>query len=155
MGRGLKLAAIGPVTGKFIEKTYGLSCDFIGSSKDISLTAKEFLKVAKGQQVVFPQGFYSQQSIQKKAGANLYVQNLVVYQNTPTPQVIPATEIAVFTSPLNVEAFVTNEIVNSLQDFKKVIAIGPTTAEALINAGRIPDRIPFAFDEVHLSMVCY
>ena len=152
VGNGLKLAAIAPATAKYLKEVVGLLADFVGSAHSVDDTAQAFLLIAQNQTIVFPQGQYSKQSIQKAIKGQTQIENLIVYQNTPHYQEIPKTDVAVFTSPLNVEAFVQK---NDLHTIERVVAIGPTTAEALIEVGQTAAVMPFAFDELHLSMVCY
>ena len=150
--KGLKIAAIGAVTAAAVE-AMGFRCDFIGSTKSIETTAQEFAPIAKGKKVVFPQASTSQQSIQQAIQAIAEVSSLVVYDNVAkTDFIVPESDILVFTSPMNVTTYLNQKKIAPNQE---VVAIGPTTAKALKDAGQNNYRLPYAFDLISLADVCY
>ncbi|RMG85127.1 MAG: uroporphyrinogen-III synthase [Bacteroidetes bacterium] len=131
---GTRLAAIGASTAQAVVRHFG-TCDFAGNGQPDEV-AREFLKIAKGQNVLFPQAENSRRAIQTRAGDQIRAHEIVVYRNRPkvsTPP--PDFDIFVFTSPLNVRAFAQK---HSLPPTARYIAIGPSTFEALRHLG-FPD----------------
>jgi len=153
---GLKIGAIGAVTASEVE-AMGFRCDFVGTSKAVAEVGEEFALVAAGKKIVFPQASMSQRSIQKglesKNQVGTEMIDLVVYDNIPKNDFTEIdSDILVFTSPLNVQTYLKKKTISKEQT---VVAIGPTTAEALETAGYRDYRLPYAFDEVSLADVCY
>jgi uroporphyrinogen-III synthase len=127
----IRLASIGGATSEVITLICRLP-DFNGNG-DPAESAENFLQVAKGQRVLFPQANNSRQSIQNMLGDQITGINLVVYDNQPrTDFELPFFDCLVFTSPMNAQAYCSKK---SLQDRQKIIAIGNTTARALYNLG--------------------
>ena len=106
----------------------GCQPDFIGTG-DPQSTARQFLPLAKGQKVLFPQAAHSKQSIQKELKGEITILPLIVYQNEPLVDFdIPPCDLLVFTSPMNARTYFNRYQLNPGQ---KVMAIGKTTATAL------------------------
>ena len=144
----IRFAAIGPATANAI-KQKGFSCVFIGDGNPSS-TAENFLQVAANATVVFPQAAHSRRSIQELLQNDIQATSLVVYQNNKRKNIlIPNTEVVVFTSPLNVEAFAANTALD-----KKYIsvAIGKTTATHLKSQGMHCDFIAPSPDQKTLAL---
>ena len=128
---GIRLATIGASTAQFLQQNF-CKPNFIGTGVPES-TSEAFLKVAKGQSVLFPRARNSRQSIQKLLGSEMKAIDLIVYENTIKKDIqLIDFEILVFTSPLNVAAYFS---LKKLKSFQKVVAIGNTTAEALRKQG--------------------
>ncbi len=130
----VRWATLGPGTAKVLKKQ-GIKAEFIGSGSSLE-TAIGFVRLAKGQKVLFPRARQSRQSIQDILEAELTAIDLVVYNNQPRPGVqIPICDYLVFTSPMNAQTYFED---HDLQASQKVFAIGRTTAKALTGLG-IPE----------------
>ena len=126
-----KLAAIGPGTAKAIAQ-YQKEVDFVGNGNPEE-TATAFLQVARGCKVLFPQAENSRRSIQRLLKGKIIGLDLVVYQNRALIDFdIPQVDCLVFTSPLNTKAYFSRY---TLETGQQLIAIGPSTAEALRKLG--------------------
>lgn len=127
----VKWAVMGKGTANSLIK-YGYQPDFIGSGHP-NATASQFGKLAAGQKVLFIQAKTSKKSVQQLLQEKLTVYDLVVYNNQIKADFhIPPCEYLVFTSPLNAEAYYKKYGIDNRQ---KVIAIGNTTAKALVKLG--------------------
>lgn len=141
LAEDVKFAAFGPGTEKAIYKA-GLSVAFSGTTSDPSKVAAQFLsKFADGKRILFPKALQSLQSISSILARHHIVEQVDVYETSSVPNVeLPSSDVYVFTSPSNVEGFS-----SSLKNINtKVVAIGPSTAEALslkgIKANAIAER---------------
>lgn len=127
-----KLATIGEGTAAYLAQNYELKANFIGSG-DPQDTATAFLKVAKGQRVGFIRARQSKMSVQKLLESELIIHDYVVYDNKIRQNLdLPETEIVVFTSPMNAEAY---DHALGFSNQSHYIAIGRTTAKQLKNLG--------------------
>ncbi|RMG77973.1 MAG: hydroxymethylbilane synthase [Bacteroidetes bacterium] len=126
--KGVNIACIGKSTAtEFLKK--GIHPAFVGNSDDHSQIADAFVEYAKGKKVVFPSSDKSKQTIQRFIEKYCKVENLILYKTVPNPQRIDENyDIAIFTSPSNVEAFFK---MNKLPENVTVIAIGNTTKNKL------------------------
>ncbi len=126
-----KWATIGQASTTYLEK-FGIKADFIGTGEPLS-TSKAFIKLAKNQQVLFPRAFNSKKSIQNILGNQIKAIDLVIYENYFIQNIEKRNEyFLVFTSPMNAQAYFNTF---QLDDYQHVIAIGQTTAKALIELG--------------------
>lgn len=124
----MRWAAIGEGTAKVLYR-YTQKVDFVGFGEPDD-TAIAFLKHAKGQEVVFVQAEKSQQSIEIRLQAEIVKHSLLVYYNEIKQNfVLPTTDVVVFTSPLNVEAYL--KALNGRKYSQKTVSIGETTARKL------------------------
>ncbi len=129
--RAVNWAVMGKGTANQLIK-YGYQPNFIGSGHP-STTALQFGPLAAAQKVLFIQAKTSKKSVQQLLQGALTVCDLVVYNNEIKADFhIPFCEYLVFTSPLNAEAYYQKYAINQSQ---KVIAIGNTTAKALVKLG--------------------
>ena len=127
----LKWATIGQASADYLE-TCGINADFSGTGEPHS-TSKAFLKIAKGQQVLFPRAVNSKKSIQNILGNQIQSIDLIIYNNAISTKITKREEdFLVFTSPMNAQAYFKKF---QLDHFQKVIAIGQTTSKALIELG--------------------
>lgn len=127
---GLKLAALGPGTAKFLSGN-GHTPHFVGDG-DPPRTAANFLKLAGGCQVLFPRARESRQSVQRLLGDRIIALDLVVYENSPRVAFsLPKCQVLVFTSPMNAQVF----FAKYKWKGEKVVAMGNTTAAALRSLG--------------------
>ena len=107
---------------------YNIEAAFVGNGKP-EQTATAFLEVSAGKEVVFLQARNSRQSIQKLLGRHIKSTCLVVYDNSFKADLdIPYAEILVFTSPMNVQAYFSKNIIMKGQI---CISIGASTAQVL------------------------
>jgi len=124
-------AAMGEGTAKAMQE-YNIEPDFIGKATP-QLTANAFLKLADGQNILFPCAKNSRQSIAKLLFGRIKATHLPVYDNYMLDAShLPRPDILVFTSPMNVKAWFLHKKIMENQHF---IAIGTTTAKALEQKG--------------------
>ncbi|MDB4727746.1 uroporphyrinogen-III synthase [Saprospiraceae bacterium] len=125
------LGTIGESTAN-LTKLLFKKCDFTGNG-DPKTTAEAFLKIAKDKRVLFPHAENSRQSIQKLLSGEIYDFDLVVYKNHPRKDLsLPDFEVLVFTSPMNVDAYLSKK---KFLKNQTIISIGQTTAQALKEYG--------------------
>ncbi len=142
-----KIACLGSGTANEL-KEYGFQPDFIGNDEGVEDTAQTFLKIAEGQDILFPQASNSKQSIQKRIGENINAINWVVYENEPI-QDFPELDhdILAFTSSLNAEAYLSK---HEIKEHQRILAIGTSTAETLKNLGIEKVEIAWQASEIGL-----
>lgn len=142
-----KFACIGKSTADALRKN-GKRADFIGYSTDTKLTGKQFASRVGDGIVLFPQAKGSLQSVQNGFVKKEQVIDLVVYETLKkNSEEIPQSEIVVFTSPSNVEAYFEKNKINSNQ---KVVAMGEATGSALKKFGVNKYSLPDSFDDAGL-----
>ncbi len=143
----VKLGAVGKSTSEEIRK-FGHKAEFIGYSTDTRLTAKQFASVVGSKTVLFPQAKGSMRSIQQQFTKPGQAIDLVVYETKKNSiDDLPASEIIVFTSPSNVEAYFEKHTITSTQ---KIVAMGDATANALRKSGIKIAAMPSSFDDLGL-----
>ncbi|MEM9821804.1 MAG: uroporphyrinogen-III synthase [Bacteroidota bacterium] len=127
----VKLAAFGPGTARALHQR-NQATDFVGNGK-VEDTASRFTEVALHQTVLFPRALHSLQSIQRRMPATVESIDLIVYSNTIRPNFdLPETDFLVLTSPMNARAYFARYTPTPQQ---KILAIGPSTAKALLELG--------------------
>lgn len=127
-------------------RQFGHRASFIGQSTDTKLIGKQFAAIAGSAKVLFPIAKESMQSVQQQLAKNAI--NLVVYETLKHPiEVDKATNILVFTSPSNVEAFFS---INKWQAHYKAVAMGEATESALYRKGVKKPAKPISFDDLGL-----
>ena len=118
MGEGTEETAL-----KYLNKV-----DFVGDGRP-KVVADRLLEKAFDQRILFPQARNSRRSIEKHVGDQAWCLPYVVYNNVPLKNFqLPPSDVLVFTSPLNVEAYFGRY---QLQRDQRTVAIGRTTAAAL------------------------
>ena len=138
----IKVAAFGPKTAQAC-KDAGLLVRFVGTGK-ADQTALALDLVAGGERVLFIRAKNSMRSVQKLA-QQVEIFDLPVYDNIPRSNFeIARADILVFTSPLNARTYFSKYAKLAEQE---IIAIGPTTAETLIELGMHKVRIPDSASE--------
>ncbi|KQC02483.1 hydroxymethylbilane synthase [Pedobacter sp. Hv1] len=139
------------VVGRGSEDTlrkFGHLADFVGESGDIVEVAEEFAKLVVGQTVMFPRAQDSLLSIQKSLGADTKIVDLPIYETVIEDNIDgTAAEILIFTSPSNVDAYFTD---NLLEPEQKVIAIGNSTGKKFEEMG-VKYALPYSPDEIGLA----
>jgi len=127
----VKWAVMGKGTAEALNK-YNYRPNFIGSGHPTT-TAAQFQKVATNEKVLFVRAKASKKSVQKLLKEKIRVSDLIVYDNKIKKDFhIPYCDYLVFTSPLNAAAYYQQYAIDKRQ---KVIAIGNTTANALVKLG--------------------
>lgn len=149
---GQKFGCVGKATADAL-RAEGHRAEFIGSHTDTRLIGKQFAARVGSEIVLFPQAKGSMRSIQQQFVKKDQVIDLPVYEtiqrNTET---IPPTDIIVFTSPSNVEAYFEKHAVNNAQ---KVVAMGDATAAALRKHSIHHPGMPDTFDEAGLARAVF
>ena len=141
-----RIAAMGAGTASALQNL-GKSVDFVGSGAP-EATAAAFIKIARDQSVLFVQASQSKQSVERLLAEDLKAIAFPVYNNQiKSPINIPVCDLLVFTSPMNVAAYFTHY---TLAENQQVIAIGPSTAQALAQRQITPQIAPQP-DEQHLA----
>ncbi len=142
-----KFACVGKSTADVLRKN-GKRADFIGYSADTKLTGKQFASRVGDGVVLFPQAKGSLRSIQNGFVKKEQIIDLVVYETLKrNEEEILFSEIIVFTSPSNVEAYFEK---NKISKDQKIIAMGEATGGALGKFGVEKYAMPDSFDDAGL-----
>ncbi len=143
----VKIGCVGKSTADELRK-FGKRADFIGYSTDTKLTGKQFASTVGAKTVLFPQAKESMRSIQNAFPNPKQTIDLAVYETLKKNEIeIPSFDIAVFTSPSNVEAFFEK---NKFSIEPKLIAMGESTAAALKRHGFKRCTLTSSFDDLGL-----
>lgn len=120
-----KLACLGPAAQKTLLEM-GFSSTFTGNG-ELKLCKKAFNAFANNKHVLFARAANSRQSLETKDSRYSHT-SVIVYSNTIRTNVsIPNADIYLFTSPLNVLAY----LENGGNRYATAVAIGPTTYKSL------------------------
>jgi len=143
----VKFACIGTSTSQELRK-HGFRADFIGQSTDIKLVGKQFSSKIGNAKVLFPIARGSLQSIQWQMVKRDNVFNLEVYATLKhSMEISEDTEVVVFTSPSNVEAYFEK---NKWKATQQAVAMGDATGKALEKL-KIKNYVkPQSFDDLGL-----
>jgi len=142
-----KFACVGKATAETLRR-FGKRADFIGYSTDTKLTGKQFAARAGDGTVLFPQAKGSLRSVQNGFVSEKQVVNLVVYETLKrNEEEIPLTDIILFTSPSNVDAYFEK---NKVLPSQKIIAMGEATASGLKKYGVHKAVLPDTFESMGL-----
>lgn len=128
-----KLAAMGPGTARALQDhDYCLKPDFVGQGGPDKV-AEAFGELAEGQRVFFPRARQSRMTVQRLLQGRIIAEDTICYDNQAVehPEYVSA-EVYVFTSPLNARTYLQFHV---LPVGARVIAIGPSTAQALAGLG--------------------
>jgi hydroxymethylbilane synthase len=126
----------------------GHFADYVGDSGDTNIVGQDFAQLANGTTVLFPGSESAMRSVQKNMSADTHIIDLPVYETVLVDEVQgTAAEVLVFTSPSNVEAYFTDNLVDPGQ---KLVAIGHSTGNKLAELG-LKYTLPFSPDEVGLA----
>lgn len=130
--RNSKIATIGKGTAAWLIDR-GIDIQFMGSGHPTE-TCDQFMPLAYGKTVLFPQALHSKKSIEKLAGPNLIAKPLVVYENRMRDDfALQPADVLTFTSPLNAQAYFKKYPEYTQQ---RIVTIGQTTSLALEGMGR-------------------
>lgn len=120
----VKLAAMGKGTAASMV-AMGLKPDFVGHGRP-DATARAFLRVAEGQNILFARALRSAKSVQNLLSPYINIVDLPVYKNDIRLNVdIPYTDYVILTSSMNVDAFFQSRRPDARQTY---LAIGRPTA---------------------------
>ena len=129
-------------------RRYGHLADYVGESGDVQDVAVEFAALVKGETVLFPRAQDSLLTIPKALSSDTKIVDLPIYETVIADQTDKTfADVVIFTSPSNVEAYFTN---NLLDPGQKVIAIGSSTGKKLDEMG-VSYILPFSPDELGLA----
>jgi hydroxymethylbilane synthase len=142
--KNVKFGVMGKGTEEML-RSFGKNADFVGNHPDPVDTGKAFAEVVEKASVLIPCAEGSMRSIKKQIAKSAKVTEVIVYQSTPlTKTKATEADVIIFTSPSNVEGFFN---ANNLENVKRVIAIGPVTAEKLRSYGVSDPVLPELPDE--------
>jgi uroporphyrinogen-III synthase len=117
------------------------------------MTGKQFAARVGDERVLFPQAKGSMRSVQQQFVRKDQVIDLPVYETVKRNELpVPDSDIVVFTSPSNVEAFFEN---NSVTKRQAIVAMGDATAAALREHHIHHPGMPDTFDEVGLARAVF
>lgn len=145
----VKIGCVGKATADEL-RAFGFRAEFIGQSTDTKLIGKQFSSIAGSSSILFPIAKESLQSIQSQIVKQDKVINLPVYKTLKhSVEVDSDTDIIVFTSPSNVDAFFEK---NKFSPTQKAVAMGEATQKALIKKGAKSNQIVItnSFDDLGL-----
>ncbi len=146
----VKWAALGDATAASLA-VYVATIDFIGNGEP-EYSARAFQEEARtgaNIRVLFPAARHSMQSIAALLQPPFQALHLEVYDNQPIANPVQRMEdVLVFTSPMNAQTYFSRF---GLLPFQRVVAIGPTTAEALRELGIASVRTAVAPNERSLA----
>ena len=126
----------------------GFAPEYTGDEVDPAHVAAGFARLANGTTVLFPAAENSMHSVQQGLSADTKIIDLPVYETILEQNADGSgADILVFTSPSNVEAYFTE---NLLDPDQKVIAIGKSTGKKL-EEFNINYTLPYSPDETGLA----
>lgn len=147
-----KIGALGSATASFIESCLGRKIEFTGPD-DPDKLLKAFSEILGDESLLIPRAANSRQRLEESFTENL-VFSLPVYENEVDTRTFPIPfDIAIFTSPLNAQAFF--QANTSIP--KHIIAIGKTTESeirTLLQDADIEILIPASPSELALYNLC-
>lgn len=142
-----RIGAMGPGTASRL-KEQGYEVAFTGNDTDPANVAKAFATAAAGT-IVFPVGTKSLRSVPQAITAPNRAIELEVYESVlRPPETLPESDVLVFTSPSNVQAFLSTQ---SIPATASVVAMGTSTGKALEDAGVTSYALPWEASELALS----
>jgi hydroxymethylbilane synthase len=145
----VKYGVIGRASEEMLRR-YGIVPDFNGEEDGIDTQdiAKDFAKLANGSTVLFPGAKDSLRTIQQALNKATKIIDLPVYETEMDENCDPsAAEVLVFTSPSNVDAYFTN---NLLEPGQQVICIGKSTGKKF-DQMNVTYTLPYSPDEIGLA----
>ncbi len=129
-------------------RNFNHRADFIGQSTDTKLIGKQFSSLVGNSKVLFPIAKESMQSVQHQIIKKENAINIHVYQTIKQSlEVDHDTNILVFTSPSNVDAFFEK---NKWAPHYKAVAMGEATGKALERKRVMKYEQPDRFDDLGL-----
>lgn len=149
-----KFGVIGKSTADALRQ-HGCRAEFIGQSIDTKITGKQFAaKVGPTALVCFPQAKDSMRTVQKQFIKPQQTIDLNVYETIlQNDLAIPATDIILFTSPSNAQAFF--EAKHTIQPNQQLIAMGAATAAEIKKYVNKKITLPVTFNDLGLLQAVY
>lgn len=149
---GQKFGCVGKTTADAL-RAEGFRAEFIGSQTDTRLIGKQFAARVGSETVLFPQAKGSIRSVQQQLVKKGQAIDLPVYETLQrSTDAIPVSDILVFTSPSNVEAYFQTHKISASQ---QVVAMGDATAAALRKHSIHHPGMPDTFDEAGLARAVF
>lgn len=145
----VKYGVIGRASEEMLRR-YDILPDFNGEEDGIDTQdiAKDFAKLANGSTVLFPGAKDSLRTIQQALNKATKIIDLPVYETEMDENCDPSVaEVLVFTSPSNVDAYFTN---NLLEPGQQVICIGKSTGKKF-DQMNVNYTLPYSPDEIGLA----
>jgi uroporphyrinogen-III synthase len=141
-----KMAALGPAAANQLI-AYGYYPTVVGTGEPLS-AAEQLLRYASGARILLPGARRRAGKLPRMIARGATVMLLDVYDNKPVEDpVLIRSQVLVFTSPMNAGSYFSR---HSLLAGQQVVAIGPTTAEALLQMG-VECRMASRPDEAGLA----
>ena len=140
-----KIAAVGKTTATKLH-ALGLKVDFIGNGNP-KIVADEFSKILGKEKVFFPVSSKSLRTVQSQIPFEQLIEQ-VSYTAKEKTEAIDNCDLYVFTSPSNVHSFFK---INEIDKDQHVIAIGPSTRDALYEYGIQNIEVSWESSELSLS----
>lgn len=148
LNENMKYGAIGGSTAEAIYK-FNKRPSFVGTNPEMKDVGKEFLTLVKNQRIIFPKSKQSLRTVQKELLDENIVLDLNVYETLFLDDFEERKEdVLVFTSPSNAKSYL-NKF--KIKDNQKVIAIGTSTKEQLIQLGIAEVRTASIPNEIGLA----
>jgi hydroxymethylbilane synthase len=143
----VKFGAMGSGSEEALRRK-GYFADYTGEGVDTADVAEDFAKLANGTIILFPGAESPMRSIHQALSPDTKAIDLPVYETVLKEDVVLSTsEVLIFTSPSNVDAYFVD---NLLEPYQKVIAIGKSTGRKFDEMG-VKYSLPFSPDEVGLA----
>jgi hydroxymethylbilane synthase len=147
-----KFGAIGKSTADAIRK-FGKRAEFIGQSTDTKTIGKQFAARAGSATVLFPVAKGSMRSVQSQFVKKEQTFDINVYETIEhSDSQLPQSDILIFTSPSNVNAFFKS---NTVEPHHKIIAMGGATEAELRKHGVRKCSLPNSFDDLGILQAVY
>ncbi len=142
-----KMAALGPAAANLLV-AYGYHPAFVGTGEPLSAAAV-LLRHACGARILLPGARQRAGKLPQIVSRGATAILLDVYDNKPVDDpILIRSQVLVFTSPMNAEAYFAR---HGLLLGQRVVAIGSTTAEALLQMGVEGCRMASRPDEAGLA----
>lgn len=144
LARDVKYGVISSASEALL-RSLGKSSDFVGVGTDLLQIAKDFAAILNNDSVLFPQAMDSLRTIQKQIAFSNTLYNIYTYKTIIRDDFdIPYTDVLIFTSPSNVEAYLRKYKIDTRQT---TIAMGSSTRYKLAQYGVKKTLIPAVFNE--------
>lgn len=131
-------------------RQFGIIPDYNGEEEGIDTQdiAEEFANIANGKTVLFPSAKDSMRTVQSAMSADTKIIDLPVYETVTDDNVTQSySDVLIFTSPSNVEAYFEE---NLLEPGQQVICIGKSTGKKFDEMG-VKYALPYSPDEIGLA----
>jgi hydroxymethylbilane synthase len=141
----VKYAAMSEVTAHEL-LNYVATINYIGIGNNVTIIGNAFFKLLnKNETVVFPQAKSGNKTIQQCATNASQVIDYIVYETIANTAIVAPHDVYIFTSPSNVSSYLLS---NTIDTTKEYIAMGESTAKALLQAGVASVKTPRDFSDV-------